>query len=83
MGVRIDNANKMLLSIMSELMSDNDVFRLLYYTGSDYQYEDIYSLPIPKNDELYEIDKHDELYNKKVFVNKRIDSISYIKCGIA
>lgn len=77
MGVRIDNANKMLLSIMSELMSDDDVFRLLYYTGSDYQYEDIYSLPIPKNDELYEIDKHDELYNKKVFVNKRIDSISY------
>lgn len=77
MGVRIDNANKMLLSIMSELMSDDDIFRLLYYTGSDYQYEDIYSLPIPKNDELYEIDKHDELYNKKVFVNKRIDSISY------
>ena len=77
MGVRIDNANKMLLSLMSEIITDDDVFRLMYYTGSDYQYEDIYSLPIPKDDELYEIDKTEELYNKKVFTNKRVDSISY------
>lgn len=77
MGVRIDNANKMLLSIMSELTTDDDVFRLMYYTGSDYQDVDLYSLPIPKDDESYEIDKHAELYNKKVFANKRVDSISH------
>ena len=77
MSVRIDNANKMLLSIMSELLSDDDVFKLMYYTGSEYQYEDIYSLPIPQDENSYEIDRHYELYGKKIFTNKRVDSISY------
>ena len=80
--LRIDNANKVLLALINNIIQDDDVFKLMYYVDGKYKDTDLYSLPIPLNQEGYEIDKYKTLYNQKVFCNKRVDTIS-LKADIA
>ena len=72
----MDNANKVLMALINAIIQDDDVFKLMYYVGEEYRNKDLYSLPIPTNDEGYAINKYEALYNKKIFCNKRVDTIS-------